>query len=349
MEELVHDLVYATFVAQMYLFAVPVIGAFWFLIKEATLLPPHQKKEEKTKPKPLIALEPELLPLNCPNCGGGVPLNEASMNCPRCRTVFPVPPEYEEIRQARNVATAKIKQAQKYWRLAHALTSNWTLTLAILLTVWLTASLILILTWVGTPLVTPFDEFIEVYQVPVLTLIFWIATLGFIAISISLKFRRDLPEIKKIEASTKAEITQCKNCGGAIGFEAGQFGALCGYCGVDTYRVKVARKSVQVEDKAAEKASDSLSIEMGHFQEAVEEFLALPTILVTGVIILVVGWGLVTVGFIGILTVVVWTIVFTIVGLAYYPIPTIIGIVVLGAMIYFRIQLFSAIRSFIKR
>ncbi len=327
MEALIWHLVYGTFAVQMFAFAIPVAGAVWFLIKETILLPVPAETAARPKGGGRAALDKELQPLNCSNCGAGVPLNEASMECSHCRTAFPVPPEYQEIRHLRQLANEKIRRAQTYWKTASIATSDVVLGMAVFLAIWLIVCLVLMISWIGTPKIAPFDEFLEVYKVPGLTLIFWIGTLVFIAISISLKFKRRLPQIERLEASTRAETISCSNCGGAVGFQAGQFGALCGYCGVDIFRVKVAQAAVRTEGETAERASDRLSSEMEHFKEAVEEFLALPILVVAGAGVLVLGWLLVTGGLSVILTMVVWAVVYLIAGVAYYPIPTIIGLI----------------------
>jgi len=335
MEKLVFNAVYATFVAQTFLFAIPMIVAAWSFIKDVVWLPPVIRGKGKI-PKHLPVPETELQPLNCPSCGSGVPLNEAAMKCPSCGNVFPVPREYQEIRHARHLAIEKIDRAQRLWRFVSFLTSNWTLGVVILLTLWLAACLVVILTWIDTPNIVPFERFSDTYRVPYLTLISWILTLGFIAISISGKFRSALPVIEKTGAAAKAETVRCENCGGTIGFKAGQFGSLCGYCGVETFRVKIAGLTAIAEGKTAEKASNRLSSEMDRFADAIEDYLAVPKLLVAGLIILVVGYAIFDFVIVTVLTLTAWAGAILFVGLFLYPIPTLAGLITLGILYHYR-------------
>lgn len=348
MEKLVINAVYATFVAQTFLFAIPMIVAAWSFIKDVVWLPPVIRGKGKI-PKHLPVPEKELQPLNCPSCGAGVPLNESAMKCPSCRNVFPVPREYQEIRHARHLASVKIDRAQKLWRLVSFLTSNWTLGVVIVLALWLTFCLVVILTWIDTQSLVPFDRFSDTYYVPYLTLLFWIAMLAFIAISISIKFRSELPVIENIPAAAKAETVRCANCGGTIAFDAGQFGSLCGYCGVETFRVKIARLTAIAEGKTAEKASNRLSSEMERFADAIEDYLAVPKLLVAGLIILVIGYALFDFVLVAILTLTVWAGTILIAGLFLYPIPTLAGLIAFGVLYHYRKALIARFFSAIDR
>ena len=348
MEKLTFDLVYATFVAQTFLFAIPMIVAAWSFIKDVVWLPAPIRGKGKI-PKHLPVSETELQPLNCPSCGSGVPLNEAAMKCPSCGNVFPVPREYQEIRHARHLAIEKIDRAQRLWRFVSFLTSNWTLGVVIILTLWLTVCLVVILTWIDTQNLVPFERFSDTYRVPYLTLFFWIAMLAFIAISISGKFRSELPVIENIPAAANSETVQCANCGGTIGFDAGQFGSLCGYCGVETFRVKIARLTAIAEGKTAEKASNRLTSEMDRFADAIEDYLAVPKLLVAGLIILVIGYAIFAFGFVALLTLAVWAVTILIAGLLLYPIPTLAGLIALGILYHYRKPLIARFFSAIDR
>ncbi|KXK02219.1 MAG: hypothetical protein UZ17_ACD001001589 [Acidobacteria bacterium OLB17] len=336
---------YYTFILQLYLFAIPAAASICYLLREVFA---NKETPAENYEKPSRELTPDipaLQPLNCPACGAGVPLDESKMTCVHCRAEFPVPPEYEEVRTARAEAAKNLHLAERYWRIASVLASNLTVGAVLFVSAWLIACLAVVFWIYNTDEMIRFRNVLHPFAIPVATEAIWIAMLLFIGISISLKVRAALPEIKETKAAAKDEISNCKNCGGAIHFRAGDLAALCGYCGVSTYRVAVAVKVAADAGRTARESSAILVVQMRALKDSVEEYLSVPILVIAVPIVLVaVAWFLfAALG--AIFGAFIWGLAYLIVGLRLYPIPTASAIVIFGLLFYFRKAILRRLRS----
>jgi hypothetical protein len=344
MRQLALDAAYITFVVQMYLFAIPAAVSFWYLYREVIALPPEAEKDDEKPPRKTDGL-PDLQPLNCPSCGAGVPLNESSMLCGHCGTEFPVPPEYEQIRSARAKTADTLHRAERYWRIVSVLTSNWVLVLTLVAAVWLIACLVLMIAAYGTPDIARFKDVAHPFLIPLATLVIWIAMLLFIPMTISMKARAALPTIENVGAAAAEETGNCRDCGGAIHFRPGDLAAVCGYCSVATYRVKIAVRAAGKARESAVRSSAILVDQMAQFRDSAEEYLSIPILLVAVPAVIVAVLWLLFVAAGAALTLAVWALSYLIVGLFLYPIPTVLGLAAAAVLIYFRKPLIARARS----
>lgn len=346
MRQFALDAAYVTFVIQMYLFAIPAAISFWYLYREVVALPPESDDQDgEHKPRRKTDALPDLRPLNCPSCGAGVPLNESAMRCGHCGTEFPVPPEYEQIRTARAKTAVTLHRAERYWRIVSTLTSKRAVVLALIAAVWLITCLVVIILAYGTPDIARFEDAACSFLLPTATLVIWILMLLFIAMSVSMKIRAVFPRIENIGAAATEGSGNCSDCGGAIRFERGGLAALCGYCGVATYRVKIAVRAADEASGTAERSSAILVEQMARFRDSVDEYLSIPILFVAvpAVIVGVIWLLLVAAG--AAISAVVWAIGYFIVALFLYPIPTLIALVALAALYYYRVPIIGRLRS----
>jgi|GEM_PF-6031916 len=344
MSRIVIDAAYITFVVQLYLFVIPAAVSIWYLIREVFVLKPLPEERKAGGSRRNSADLPDLEPLNCPSCGAGVPLDIFSMKCRHCGTEFPVPPEYEEIRIARSETAVDLHRAERYWRVASVLSSNWVLSATLIASLWLIACLIVIFSINNTDELLRFKEVAYSYAIPITTQIIWIATLLFIGISITLKVRSALPEIKNIDAAALEGNAQCRDCGGAIYFRAGDLAALCGYCGVSTYRVSVAVKAAVDADTTAKESSAILVEQMSLFRDSIEEYLSVPILVIAVPTVLAILAWLLFVGTGVLFSAFVWIIAYIIVNLVTHPLLTLSVLTALAALFFFRRSITQLIR-----
>jgi hypothetical protein len=69
-------------------------------------------------------------------------------------------------------------------------------------------------------------------------------------------------------------------CGGSIAYERGDLATVCGYCGVETYRVKVAWQARQRAKHSRQVATFSLVEAMQVSREKVDDLISTPAILI---------------------------------------------------------------------
>ncbi len=211
---------------------------------------------------------PHLAPLKCVQCGAGVPLNHEEMKCPRCDTPTPVPEDYGETVRLRTKATEKLERAVAAWRRANLFTVwplRWTL--------WLLAPVLLVLTAFGTFSKLGDSLFAIKTSTSFLGLF---AVLGGLSLAVALwayasylaGTRRRLPEIPAVGQKVgEAEVANCHLCGGGISYAAGDLAAICGYCGGETYRVRLTRRARAVAADEKEQATLSLYDAMAEIVE----------------------------------------------------------------------------------
>jgi hypothetical protein len=260
-----------------------------YLIFKGSITPAlsNKKTDEKEISNPTPDW-PKLKPLNCPNCGAGVPLRDQKMSCPNCETSFPVPREYEEIRLFRNEAEKKLKKATGYWNWAVFLTSPWISRGIFLLLVWLIASPVIIglaESKGNKPSFTILSGG-KFFALAVVAWLFWIFTLFLLSGIISPRTRKLLPTLEKKENIGTAENANCSQCGGAIQYARSDPATICGYCGVEIYRAQIAWKVRNSVNEIRQKASFSLIEAVSAFREAVDDLVYTPIILMFILVIL---------------------------------------------------------------
>lgn len=309
-EILVHASFYI-FAAQFVLFAIPLavsIGAVVYAASEVIKTIFFETDEEKKKYfreryAKADALErarlkaekgyspdktpgaPKLKPLNCPACGAGVPLREAEMKCPHCGNLFPVPKEYEQIRRLRADIAAKLGRATRHWNRASILTSRWLTALLLVVTFLHIAALPALAVFEQKEMLGSYEEVfadhLTLTTIAVFTWLFWIIILLFTAFYIEPRSRKNLPSLVEAENLGHAENAECSNCGGAVRYERQDLAAVCGYCGVETYRAKLAWEIRGMTNNVREKANFSLIDAAEAFREACWDLLGTPVFLVS--------------------------------------------------------------------
>lgn len=202
---------------------------------------------------------PHLAPLKCEQCGAGVPLKPTDMKCPRCDISIPVPEDYARTVRLRALVAERMERAVAAWRRANLFTAwplRWTLWL--IAPVWLAATITGLFSNIGNSLFA------------IKTSVAFLALFALIGgISLTIAFwtyaaylngtRRRLPVIPVVGQKVgEAELTNCHLCGGGISYAAGDLAAICGYCGGETYRVKLARRAHRVAAEEKDQATLSL-------------------------------------------------------------------------------------------
>ncbi len=243
-----------------------------FLIVFSFLVGYFGKKLTRPQPKRHAVASgdelPHLAPLKCVQCGAGVPLNNEEMKCPRCDTPIPVPEDYGETVRLRAKAAEKMERAVAAWRRANLFTV-WPLRL----TLWLLAPVLLVLTAFGTFSKLGDSLFAVNTKTAFLGLF---AVLGGLSLAVALwayasylgGTRKRLPEIPATGQKVgEAEVANCHLCGGGISYAAGDLAAICGYCGGETYRVRLTRRARAVAAEEKEQATLSLYDAMAEIVE----------------------------------------------------------------------------------
>jgi hypothetical protein len=216
---------------------------------------PNPKRNAVTKGDEL----PHLVPLKCRHCGGGVPLKAENMSCPYCGSNIPVPEDYAVTMRLRAKVSEQMAKAVAAWRRANLFTIwpiRWLLWF--LSPIWLFAIFVGLFSNIGDSLfaIKTSTSFLALF-----------ALLGGISFSLALwayafylnGTRKRLPVIPTVGQQVgEAELTSCQLCGGSISYAAGDLVAICGYCGVETYRVRLTRHARHLAAEEKEKATLSL-------------------------------------------------------------------------------------------
>jgi Ankyrin repeats (3 copies)/Ankyrin repeats (many copies) len=244
-------------VARLEGWILPFLIIFSFLVGYLgkKLTRPHAKRNAVSSGDEL----PHLAPLKCAQCGAGVPLKPDRMQCPRCDTSISVPDDYSATISLRAKVAERMEKAVAAWRRANLFTIwpvRWTL--------WLLAPLLLAATALGT-----FSKLGDsLFAIKTSTAFLGLfAVLGGLSLAVALwayasylaGTRKRLPVIPAVGKKVgEAEVTNCHLCGGGISYAAGDLVAICGYCGGETYRVRLARRAHAVAAEEKEKAALSL-------------------------------------------------------------------------------------------
>jgi len=242
--------------------------------------PRAARRRAAAGPAPPAPALPALQPLNCPACGAGVPLRGDVMVCPSCSHRFAAPRAYDAIRLLRDEAARRLRRATRYWRITNVLTSRWMGRALVALSLWLVASIPLL--YIGWDDLAYAERLLQP-SVPHVILAglayaFWIPTLWATAGMLSPKAREAMPTLEAADAPASAEAANCSQCGGAIRFEKNDLAALCGYCGVETYRARLAWNLHHLANDARKRATFSMIDAMKAVRAAVEDIAATPMI-----------------------------------------------------------------------
>lgn len=204
---------------------------------------------------------PKLDPINCNSCGAGLPLVAGTMVCSRCGSQTAAPADYFDVAQKRGDINGKIRSAAAYIKKARWLTSGWVRYGMLFLVLWLVAALVGIVMLFSKGDLDPYRSFLSsklIFGAGSFSNCFWIVSLllGFAVWGPRLK--KVLPVIELPARIGQIENAQCLQCGGAIQYAADDLATVCRYCGVETYRAKLAWKMRNLTNQVDKKASFSL-------------------------------------------------------------------------------------------
>ena len=200
----------------------------------------------------LLRRLPKLRPLKCANCGGGALLRARAAFCPYCGTEGELPEDYAEAVSLKARTAGLLRSAVRHWRVANVLTHpfvRWGFFVMIfaeplvLFPVVLIGSNLYPDAWV--------DRVFGALGETVGFLVMLAAFLGFIVwmivfimlANLSKTLRASLPVVPVLGGRARGrEAASCQACGGGIEYDAGGFACLCGYCNVENFRVRFARR-----------------------------------------------------------------------------------------------------------
>lgn len=258
------------------------------------------KADRQSGESPLIVPDnlPKLKPINCQNCGAGVPLREGEMICPNCGTVSKAPENYFDVARIRTEINDKLRDAAVYLKRADRFASNWVRAAIGLTVVWLTFSLIMFFVFFfETNFETYKDWFTanstikNLTKFGLLTWLFWVISLGFGFLSWSPRLRKALPTIEFNEKVGKNELTECVQCGGTVLYQPNDLVAVCGYCGIEIYRATIAWKLKNLTNRADEKANFSLLEAKKYVADAIDGITGTPKVLIFLLILVAIIFG----------------------------------------------------------
>ncbi len=260
----------------------------------------HAKEERKAgKSLPIIEDNlPRLDPINCQNCASPVPLQEGEMSCPGCGTKTKAPANYFDVAKSRQAIHEKLHRAEISFRRANWLVSGWMRGLMGLIPLVQIISMIAIFVWINKGTFEPFQNYLvgnsgfkTLFGFGIFSNLFWIVSFGFGFLIWSPSLRKALPTIESTESIGKAETARCSNCGGGISYQADDLATVCGYCGVEIYRAKLAWKMRNLTNNVHEKASFSLIEAQKAVEDAKWEITGTPIIFAALLLIIVVFAG----------------------------------------------------------
>lgn len=270
-----------TLLLQGFLFPLLVLVSLYWMWRAQS----EKGKSEKTKQAAAVEEEktspPTLRPLKCSSCGAGVPLREEEMACPSCGTVVAAPPHYADIGKLRGEALARLRRAAKYLKRAKFFSSKFVRRTLFLLAVWLFVVPFFML--IAGSEFRFYDKFIESlgvwFPISFGSLILWIIILFYTA-GMMTQVRQALPTIGEDGAVGESETAECSTCGGSIAYDKGDLATICGYCGMETYRVTVAWEARQSAKQSRQAATLSLVEAMQVAKEKVDDLISTPAILI---------------------------------------------------------------------
>ena len=222
---------------------------------------------------------PKLKPINCESCGAGVPLNEGEITCPNCGTVTSAPADYFDVAKVRNEINQKIRHAAAYIRRAAFLSSSWFRYATLLSAIWLIVDIVAVLVLFNNGNLGVYQSYFAskaVFALGIFSICFWIVSLLFGFAIWGPGIKKAMPVVELKEDLGHAETARCMQCGGAIQYRPNDLATVCGYCGVETYRVNLAWKLRKLSNTADQKANFSLLDAKKSVEDAIWEITGTP-------------------------------------------------------------------------
>ncbi len=178
---------------------------------------------------------PRLEPIECPECGGEVPLAETDVICPSCAASVAMPEDYARTVALRQRADKALRAAVSALIIARVYSSwpvRWLLRSVAL--VWLLLTIVGMITSLSTDAVW--------FPLAIVSMA------GGAIVSMSLlhfgRYLRDtrwwIPDLPR-RRKAPAETLACRTCGADQRFARGQLVAACPYCGAENLRASLAR------------------------------------------------------------------------------------------------------------
>jgi uncharacterized Zn finger protein (UPF0148 family) len=224
------------------------------------------------------AAAPRLRPLNCQQCGGGLPLllDQPHLVCPSCGTQNQVPDDHQRIFPARHEQLRRLQTAERYWWRTRFLTSGWVRWGCWLAALWLLAQIGLVQYLAEQPPVLDFGLELPENHTGV-DLLLATSGLGYLVtvfvlffIPVGLQPRLRKVALPAANHRPPPETSNCPQCGGGIGYSAGAWATVCGYCGIETVRAKLAQETRQQAQQARQSAQLSAVEAMQQYRDTVQ-------------------------------------------------------------------------------
>jgi len=240
---------------------------------------------------------PTFDPINCDACGASVPLKEGEMICPNCGVKTAAPANYFDVVRAREAINAKIRESAEYLRRANILTSSWVRIGLAAVVVWIAYSIIAVFVFSSRESFEPFQEYLFGGKGEIITVFgaftsaFWVVSLGLAFLIWSPRVRKNIPVIETGTNIANAEAGICPQCSGGISYRADDLATVCGYCGVEVYRAKLAWKLRNVTNIANKKAEFSLTDAKRAAENAVDEVIGTPKVFMLLLILIAIFVG----------------------------------------------------------
>jgi hypothetical protein len=246
----------------------------------------------------VLAALPKLRPLTCDRCGGNVLLRAADTECAHCRTRGDLPEDYAAANALRRRLKRLLTRAIRHWRVANVLThplvggAFFLLIFAeplVLFPAVLVGSGAFPDTWMDRTLESLGATAGMFVAVPAfLGVIVWMVVFISLA-ALSKSLRRQLPVRPVLRGATRRrEAASCQACGGGVEYDPDAFACLCGYCNVENFRVRFARRERTRSEARTAEAGFMLFGAMEIIDDFVGTFFFTALILVGASVVLVV-------------------------------------------------------------
>jgi Zn finger protein HypA/HybF involved in hydrogenase expression len=222
---------------------------------------------------------PKLEPLKCGGCGGNVLLRETGTLCPYCGTRGDAPEDYTAANALRSEVGKLYGSAVRHWRVANVLTFA-PARLLFFVMIFAEPFVLFPAVLVGSNLYrdSPADRAFESLGETASFLLMLSAFLGFVVwmvvfihlAALSGSLRKNLAAVPvPAGAARGAETANCRTCGGALEYDAGDFACVCPYCNVENLRARFVRR----ERARAEGQRTKTKSALFGASEIIEEFV----------------------------------------------------------------------------
>lgn len=224
-------------------------------------------------------LLPKLDPINCENCGAGLALTDAEMICTHCGARTTAPSDYFDIAQKRSDINDKIRSAATYVKRASLLSSNWVRYFTLLFALWVIVAMVAVVFSFGKGDLEPYLSILSsklIFGFGIFSSCFWVVSLFLGFMVWGPRLRAILPVIEVPARFGEAEEEHCPQCGGAIRYAPEDLATVCRYCGVETYRAKLAWKLRDLTNQADTMANFSLIEAQKSVEDAIWDITGTP-------------------------------------------------------------------------